>query len=1176
MVKRQKIKVVSNTMNNNAKNIERKTKQTGKIKKFSYYPEFSDKDFYKKIYNKKEFNMFKIPVETRKMGEICNPESYELMPQQNFLKNYISPNTPYNAILIYHGTGVGKTCTAVGIAENFKEQMKEFSTKTLVIVSSDIENNFRNEIYNIDKELDKKPYERDVLVQCTGEAYKMSEDELKYLTKKKLRRKVRANINNNYKFVAYIKLANDIKRQTNWNGDESLLTDKIKEIIKKRYSNRVIIIDEVQNIRDETQQDKMVPPIIEAMIKYSDNVKLILMSATPMYHSPREIIYILNLMLCVDKKPLLNEEDIFDKQNNITPKGRKILIEQSKGYISYLKGDNPYTFPIKLIPKEARVLSEVKIDINNKFIPKEDRLKEVKVIPCNMSDFQYQGYLDVLNISKSSPSHVMMLSNISYMTKSKKNISPDNSYKDIYSGSDNGKGAFIKEIKRLKTRKRKIIKFKYQKHSIYNRGTKNEKPFLDEEHIANFSTKFAECLKNIKRSKGLVLVFTRYINAGILPFSLMLEQNGFSRYEENDLLDYDKNKKGGGGKSKICYKCGLELSNEIHRDKSLKGYHRFSQANYIAITGAEITKYNPESATSIFNRPENMYGKNVKVIIGGESIREGINFMNVRQIHIIDPWHNLSKLEQIIGRSIRNCSHKNLPEDLRNVDVFLYASVQPEKMRIKDKLKYVETDDVRRYRLSEINDDKIKKVEKILKETAVDCVLNKNRNKCIKVEKKLVNSFGDIVHYSSEMKRPPKSSNASKVPDCDYRCIWEPTKKEEKKMKLDKDTYMLVFRKQFINETKKYLKYLFKLNNYYTLDIILEKIHKLNENIDDIFIYKALEEMVKNEEKITDKFNRQGIIINKDNYFYYQPYEMDYTLSPIYYKGIPLKSKPKTVKVSHYFQKLTNKNKKNIRVKTYDEIMEKVRDNAKKIYNKIMKNKIIDMIDVLISTDITNNIRTLLLEYELDRLDAEKELSIVLSTIIKSKITGKNSSNNSKNAKELQKYIINYYNDSLLYEKGKLVGFKIDDKISYCYNSENDSWQRCDINRVFDNNNKQNKSNNSLIMGQIKPLKRKNEFFILDYRSFKKVLTSKKQESKRATIRGRVCATYSKKEICRMIEKITNTSCKDLENYKDKKLKKLMNKSNLCLSLELILRHYNNKNKDKKNWFITLLDEPIE
>ncbi len=35
-------------------------------------------------------------------------KEFELEPHQNFLKNYIHPDTPYNGIMVYHGTGVGK------------------------------------------------------------------------------------------------------------------------------------------------------------------------------------------------------------------------------------------------------------------------------------------------------------------------------------------------------------------------------------------------------------------------------------------------------------------------------------------------------------------------------------------------------------------------------------------------------------------------------------------------------------------------------------------------------------------------------------------------------------------------------------------------------------------------------------------------------------------------------------------------------------------------------------------------------------------------------------------------------------------------------------------------------------------------------------------------------------
>jgi len=110
---------------------------------------------------------------------------------------------------------------------------------------------------------------------------------------------------------------------------------------------------------------------------------------------------------------------------------------------------------------------------------------------------------------------------------------------------------------------------------------------------------------------------------------------------------------------------------------------------------------------------------------------------------------------------------------------------------------------VRRYRLSEINHNKILKVEKILKEVAVDCVLNKNRNKCITVEKILTDSFGNRIKYKStrSVKEMKKLSKGEKERPCDYKCIWQPTEKQMKEMKLDTDTYIETIRDKFIKES---------------------------------------------------------------------------------------------------------------------------------------------------------------------------------------------------------------------------------------------------------------------------------------------------------------------------------------------------------------------------------------
>ena len=55
---------------------------------------------------------------------------------------------------------------------------------------------------------------------------------------------------------------------------------------------------------------------------------------------------------------------------------------------------------------------------------------------------------------------------------------------------------------------------------------------------------------------------------------------------------------------------------------------------------------------------------------------EGLSFNNVREIHLIEPWFHFNRVDQVIGRGIRNCSHQNLPITDKNVSVFMYASIE--------------------------------------------------------------------------------------------------------------------------------------------------------------------------------------------------------------------------------------------------------------------------------------------------------------------------------------------------------------------------------------------------------------------------------------------------------------------------------------------------------------------
>ena len=101
------------------------------------YPNLNDPNFIIKIAEKKEFN------DTEYNGEIYDVEShgdklcnaqFELANHQIFVRNFLSNQTPYNGLLLYHGLGTGKTCSAITISEEYREYMKQMGlTKELLL-----------------------------------------------------------------------------------------------------------------------------------------------------------------------------------------------------------------------------------------------------------------------------------------------------------------------------------------------------------------------------------------------------------------------------------------------------------------------------------------------------------------------------------------------------------------------------------------------------------------------------------------------------------------------------------------------------------------------------------------------------------------------------------------------------------------------------------------------------------------------------------------------------------------------------------------------------------------------------------------------------------------------------------------------------------------------------------
>ena len=105
------------------------------------YPNIIDPNFTLKLTQKKEFLDSKLYSKknlTENLEEeadkLCNPNfEFELEPHQMFIKNFMSFQTPYNSLLVFHGLGTGKTCSAIGVAEEMRSYYKQLGIKPMLI-----------------------------------------------------------------------------------------------------------------------------------------------------------------------------------------------------------------------------------------------------------------------------------------------------------------------------------------------------------------------------------------------------------------------------------------------------------------------------------------------------------------------------------------------------------------------------------------------------------------------------------------------------------------------------------------------------------------------------------------------------------------------------------------------------------------------------------------------------------------------------------------------------------------------------------------------------------------------------------------------------------------------------------------------------------------------------------
>ncbi len=636
------------------------------------------------------FKSYELPEILRKEGDDpCNEKFVkELTMYQRFVGQYLNYRSPFKDILLFHGLGSGKTVSAINVYNVLYNYTPKWNVFLLIKAS-----------------LKDDPWMKDL-----NEWIGNQDKETKM---------------NNIKFIHY---------------DSPFADRDFLEVVKKSDSSResIFIIDEAHNfIRNvysnisskKGKRAQVIYDYIQQEKKDNNKTRVILLTATPAVNNPYEFALIFNLL-----RPgtFPTSEAIFN-QIYISSTNYESLNENKKnqfqrritGLVSYYIGATPDRFAKKTTHYKEVIMNPNMQEVYDYFENIEEQKEKMR---RKMSRGKLGG--DDMSTYRSYTRQAcnFVFPNISGTINGEKRPRPgmfkiqDRDANVIDEGKNKTKIGILKKsneqiaqyIKACREYINATINYfkeihrkdKENNHTISNDVTdffdkyegsftkmvnnKDKKSDLFNS-LYTHGPKMLNIIFNILKSPGSALVYSNYVEMeGLQMFKVYLAFFGF--------IDIDEDKEfNSSNLSKKTSKTGLrymEFHGGINKETRLKN-------------------------KNLFNTKENKVGDVIKIIMISPAGAEGINLNNCRQVHILEPYWNEVRIEQVIGRAVRQCHHKELPMNERTVDVFRYKMVRKNEKETSDEI----MENISRKK----NNLLISFIEAI-KEVSVDCELFKHHN----------------------------------------------------------------------------------------------------------------------------------------------------------------------------------------------------------------------------------------------------------------------------------------------------------------------------------------------------------------------------------------------------------------------------------------------------------------
>lgn len=794
----------------------------------------------------------KSSAKPKEQEDACNfnEESLDLFSHQKFIKDYVQYDSPYRGLLVFHGLGTGKTCSAVAAAELMLKNMN-----VIVMLPASLKPNFIDEIkkcgnmfYKLKQEWAFIPKKR--FADYVPEVAKLMSLETKFLSKREGVWIPIGNETSNFTDLSELQqteiieqIDNMIKQRFSFISYNGITRKHVEEMTqggRNPFDNQCIIVDEVHNFISKIVNGRQIGQALYKLLLSAKNCKLVCLSGTPIINYPHEIAFLINLLTGLrktyvlkanksatfpvdDLKKLLAKNPYIDyygidenaKQVSVVlvPDGFKItnkddnyvtrdednlmhsqmldqIIKELKqqtntevakptrantiedkampedqedfnryfinfrtnkvanpklfmkriiGAVSFYSTYSPELYPSVTKTEVALPMNDYQFPIYEEARAKEHKKESQQRKQVNNADNPFASSGQVYRFYSRAICNFVFPEEIKRpfpskmsFSKSELDVTADDADEfDAMSATSTSSSKASKATGKGVSEKDEYIAALNEALAQLSENMHSKSSYLNENNIGKYSPKFKAIYDKIKPLKGNALVYSQFKKVeGLGVLGLVLKANGYAEFKvkKTPTGDWDIDiPKEDYHKPKFTFFTGNNEESKI----LLKIFN----SNFDTLPETIKAKL-PQLMVNKSSTPNNLYGDLIKVIMITQSGAEGISLKNVRQVHIVEPYWNHVRMDQVVGRAVRTCSHVALPPKERTVEVFTYYSVfTPELLEksftLRTKDKGLTTDEYI-FTIAKRKAAIISNIMDLMKRSSVDCGVNAKKHKNMK------------------------------------------------------------------------------------------------------------------------------------------------------------------------------------------------------------------------------------------------------------------------------------------------------------------------------------------------------------------------------------------------------------------------------------------------------------